>query len=719
MNARDQERLAELFDRAISGNAGAREAVIAEAAAADRALAQALRELLAAHDTADEYFDGLARDVIRPAVAAAALDESESDTDLMNRLQTAIGSAYKLERELGGGMSRVFLATEARLDRKVVIKVLPQAMSVGVSVERFRREIQLSARLQHPHIVHVLTTDAADGFLYYVMPYVDGETLRARLAQDGALAVTDAVAIWRDLLDALGFAHQRGIIHRVVKPENILLSGRNALVADFGIARAIEAAVDESGDVTGPGATLGTPAYMAPEQVAGESGADHRIDIYAAGLVMYEMLCGRKPFAGLGTRDLALAHLTQPAPPIERPDVPQWLASLVMRCLEKRPEARPEGAEMILRELDRAPTGAEPRLRRMRSAVVVAAFAALGIAVVIGYAYYGRGGGGSRTDARRYTASVEAYEWYKRGMDVALMRNSAGREKALEYFNNAIAVDSNFAAAYAGLSRILVQMDGESGGASQRHRFALAEQAAKKAVALDDSLAETHTALGWVYLAQNHFAPAESAFTRAASLNPGAPRLHEGRARLYMETGRPVQQLSEARRGMEIDPFSHSAIREMALALMMNGRCNDALALLRPLKTLTPPAGVAGVISGQCYAAMQMWPEAIAEFRWVVDSASGRAAPAFLAHALARGGHAGEARSILSDLLTGKTDSHGAFGIAVAYAGLRDYDNAFLWLARAADERSIRSYIVGPMFADLHRDRRFLQVMDRLQSQKR
>jgi tetratricopeptide (TPR) repeat protein len=173
---------------------------------------------------------------------------------------------------------------------------------------------------------------------------------------------------------------------------------------------------------------------------------------------------------------------------------------------------------------------------------------------------------------------------------------------------------------------------------------------------------------------------------------------------------RPAEQLAAARHGLETDPYSHSAIREMALALNMNGRCDETIELLRPLKSLTPPAGVAGVIMGQCYITKRMWPEAIAELRWSMETTEARSALAFLGYALARSGDTAQARAILDDLLAGRQHSHGAFGIAVVYAGLHDYDNAFRWLARSVEESSWRAYIVDPMFADLHRDPRFARL---------
>ena len=237
--------------------------------------------------------------------------------------------------------------------------------------------------------------------------------------------------------------------------------------------------------------------------------------------------------------------------------------------------------------------------------------------------------------------------------------------------------------------------------------------AALRAVALDETLAEAQSALGWARLALGQWAPAETALTRAIALDPAAYRGYEGLARLFMFTGRPAEQLAAAHRGLELDPFSVQATRELALALNMNGRCDETLELLRPLKELTPPAGVAGVIRGQCYVLKQMWPEAIAEFRWAMETSEARAALAFLGYAFAREGRTSEARSILADLLTGRRNSHGAFGIAVVYAGLREYEQAFAWLEKAMDEGSLRVYIMDPLFEDLHRDPRFDRLLQR------
>ena len=217
-------------------------------------------------------------------------------TAVIERLRDILGQQYHIERELtGGGMSRVFLAREVDLDRQVVIKVLPPEMAAGVSIDRFRREIQMAAKLQHPHVVPLLTADASGDLLYYIMPFIEGESLRQKLEREGELPIGETVRILREVVDALDYAHSQGIVHRDIKPDNIMLSRNHALVTDFGVAKAVA----ESGrsDLTSLGVALGTPAYMAPEQAAADPHVDHRADLYAVGVVAYEMLAGRPPFS--------------------------------------------------------------------------------------------------------------------------------------------------------------------------------------------------------------------------------------------------------------------------------------------------------------------------------------------------------------------------------------------------------------------------------------
>jgi tRNA A-37 threonylcarbamoyl transferase component Bud32 len=276
---------------------------------------------------------------------------------LQEQLQTALGRAYLLERELGGGgMSRVFLALETALDRKVVVKVLLPELAAGVNVDRFRREIQLAAQLQHPHIVPLLAAGEADELPYFIMPFVVGESLRARVAREGELPISETVRILRDVVSALAYAHARGVVHRDVKPDNVLLSGGVAVVTDFGVAKAVSASSDikGAGGVTSLGVALGTPMYMAPEQATASPQIDHRADLYALGVVTYEMLTGQPPFAGRSPQAVLAAQVVEDPQPVERrrPAVPPMLASLVNDCLAKRPADRPQSAGDVLHVLD-------------------------------------------------------------------------------------------------------------------------------------------------------------------------------------------------------------------------------------------------------------------------------------------------------------------------------------------------------------------------------
>lgn len=310
--------------------------------------------------------------------------------ELLAHLREALGAQLEVERELGGGgMSRVFVAEERALGRRVVVKVLPPELSSEVSAERFRREIQVAARLQHPHIVPLLSAGEAAGVLYYTMPYMEGESLRVRLSRDGALGIPEAVRCLREVFDALACAHAHGVIHRDIKPENILLSQGHALVTDFGVSKAIAAATHLE-RVTGSGLALGTPSYMAPEQAAADPNTDHRADIYAAGVVGYELLTGGPPFVGMPPQAILAAHATTLPEnvSVRRRAVPRELALTVMRCLEKHPADRPQSAVEALAALDAVPvsgahgrkTGGQPLWRRRKSLML--ALAAAGVLLI-------------------------------------------------------------------------------------------------------------------------------------------------------------------------------------------------------------------------------------------------------------------------------------------------------------------------------------------------
>jgi eukaryotic-like serine/threonine-protein kinase len=277
--------------------------------------------------------------------------------DLRKQLQQMLGPAYTLERELGGGgMSRVYVAKENALSRVVVVKVLPPDVAAGVKMERFKREIQFLARLQHPHIVPLLAAGGDGSLSYYVMPFMQGQSLRALLIERGELPPAQAVRTLREVATALAFAHQNGIVHRDIKPDNVLLVAGSAMVTDFGVAKALSVATGD-GDpnaLTSLGIALGTPSYIAPEQAMADPRTDHRADIYAFGAMAYEILCGAVPFTARTPQAMLAAHISEtPVPLIERnPEISQSLNSLVMSCLEKSPDDRPQTAEEIVNLLD-------------------------------------------------------------------------------------------------------------------------------------------------------------------------------------------------------------------------------------------------------------------------------------------------------------------------------------------------------------------------------
>lgn len=280
-----------------------------------------------------------------------------ADSELRAELQEALGAGYVIERELPrGGMSRVFVATERALQRHVVIKVLSPELAKSLSAERFKREIAWAARLQHPLIVPLLSAGVAGTHLYYTMPMVDGESLRERMNRERPVPIADTCRILEDVASALAYAHEEGVVHRDIKPENIMFFHGRAVVLDFGIGKALmDAATGETEAlrITAAGMSLGTPMYVAPEQARADPTLDHRADLYALGVVAYEMLTGHPPFTGRTAVAVLDAHANRIPEPIElrRPEVPRHVAALVMKCLAKDPAKRPQSGNEIARVL--------------------------------------------------------------------------------------------------------------------------------------------------------------------------------------------------------------------------------------------------------------------------------------------------------------------------------------------------------------------------------
>ena len=363
---------------------------------------------------------GLARNVPDCCLPAGSeVAASDAVADVQTRLQAAL-SAYRIERELrGGGQSRLFAAVETSLERHVAIKVLPPDLTAAINVERFHRETHLVANLQHPHIVPLLTAGTAGGLLYYTMPLVEGESLRERIAREGTLPIADVIRILLEIADALAYASSHGVLHRDVKPGNVLLAAGHALVTDFGVAKAVAASGadrPERPTLTELGVALGTPVYMAPEQGAADQHIDHRADIYALGVVGYEMLTGQPPFTGTVSQIL-LAHATQPPVPVtqRRVDVTEPLAALIMQCLEKEPGNRPQTVVQVRDALDSmltsrsgAParvTSSRARTRRSRVLLGAASMAVAVLASTFAYRAYS-----SRADLDPHRVIVAAFQ---------------------------------------------------------------------------------------------------------------------------------------------------------------------------------------------------------------------------------------------------------------------------------------------------------------------
>ncbi len=311
-------------------------------------------------------------------------------TDVMDRLRTALSDRYTIERELGrGGMATVYLAEDLKHRRQVAIKLLDPELARALGSERFLREVEVTAKLTHPHILALYDSGEADGFLFYVMPYIEGETLRDRMNREGQFPLDDALQITRDVAAALSYAHSHDVIHRDIKPENVLLSAGEAVVADFGISRAITEAGGEN--LTETGISIGTPAYMSPEQAAGGEKLDGRSDVYSLGCLLYEMLAGEPPYTGPTAQAIVAKKLSEAVPRVSvvRETVPRSVESALERALAKAPADRFPTAQAFSEALSTGAAAPRMQLRGWRravaalAAVVVLALAARGLASIL------------------------------------------------------------------------------------------------------------------------------------------------------------------------------------------------------------------------------------------------------------------------------------------------------------------------------------------------
>ena len=725
-----------LIDTALELDENGRAAFISRLAREDPDLADDLRRLLDQADRNDDVLEAAAaeRDVLLVEPPNAGVHDR-----LRVDLQASL-DGYVIERELGGGgMSRVFVAHDSNLQRRVVIKVLMPQLNASLSAERFARETKLSASLQQANIVPVIAAGSAAGLPYFVMPFVEGQSLRERLARDGPLPLGETIGILRDVARALAYAHKRGIVHRDIKPGNVLLSGGAAVVTDFGIAKALVDAASSASSptdhfVTDAGTTVGTPSYMAPEQAIGDPGTDHRADIYAFGCMAYEMVTGKPPFSYDAKHRVIAAHLKEDPPSVVtlRSDAAP-IADLIARCLVKEPSQRPQNADELLDGLDRA--GSPRSAERTKRAVLVLVSGVICAALLIGL-WIGRRdplpaarpASASSSEAstsnlvasgsrRGSTTNPMAYELNLRGRDPVLMRNDSTARVGLKYFQQAIALDSTFALAYAGLARMYTRLaisDADVG--RNRELLALGRAAAAKALAIDDSLADAHFQLGFVESASQRFSIAEQELQRAIELDPRLSEARETLAVTYEMTERPQEALTQARQAVRDDPLSRSAIAEYSRALYFNGECGAALAEAAKVSGLRPPLLRVSPVIAFCDAEQSRWADAIAAIEPQARAKNiGSHYLGVLGNVLARGGRQSEAVGVRAELMQRRLAGHaGAGDIALVEAGLGNVDAALAWCDTAVTDFSITPELMGPALAAVRRDPRFDRIRERL-----
>jgi len=669
--------------------------------AVDGALRDELESLLGHASDGEAFFDRLLTVVPRTGPGASV----RPDVDL--RLGSTVAH-YQIVARLGeGGMGVVYRAIDLRLRRTVALKLLrahaPQNLRAK---ERLLAEARAAAALDHANICTIYEVgETGDHSTFIAMGFYAGETLE-QVMQRGPLPLPMALGYATQIARGLGAAHERGIIHRDVKPANIIITADGVVkLLDFGIARMPD------GDLSREGVTPGTLAYMSPEQVTSRP-IDQRTDLWSLGVVLYEMCAGVRPFGGdnAGAILYSILHDSPACISTLGREFPGHIESTIERLLAKDPAKRYRDAERLLVDLVPTSDAPAPVTKRQRRRWARRAPWYGGVALALGTLILFRPEVSPPTVSDRRIAAEDLTTQGKRDV---LFRSEDGRRQSLEFFRQAIAVDSTYAPARASLAHMLV-MTGEDAGTSRREQLMEAGKAARAAIGLDSSLADAHASLGHVLLADYQLAQAEEQFKRAIDLDPNEPYVREFLVWLYIFMDRPREALEQAKRAAEDNPQSPTAIAEVARALLVNGRCDEALEHLGRLTYLQPPPARAAAIAAQCYARRQRWQSAIDELRPVAERNPLQGDP-WLGFMLARAGQTEEARQVRDRLLDlWRRGDGGAYGLAVVYAGFRDYDKAFEWLDKSIDDRSLRYNIMEPAFEELRRDPRFDRLRNKL-----
>ena len=651
-------------------------------------------------------------------------------------LAAALSDRYTLERELGrGGMASVWLARDLRHDRPVAIKVIHPELAGAIGVDRFLREIRLTAHLQHPGIVPVLDSGTIPGpggltLPWYAMAYIAGESLRARLARERQLPVEDALRIAEEVAEALAAAHAEGIVHRDIKPENLLLSGGRCCIADFGIARAL---VETGGDrLTSTGLAIGTPAYMSPEQATADA-VDARTDQYSLATVLYEMLAGEAPFTGPTPHAILARRMSGPPRPIQpvRPSVPAGVEAALQQALALVPADRFADVARFARALrDGGATGAAraPSSARASAGMRRLMVAGLVVAVVAaGWLVAERRPAAPAQAAPTVPRDSAAVALRERGLQAFSRRTPAGARAAIDAFSAAIRIDSSYALAWAGLAEAYVQAYGRRfvfSGAERDSAIRLAIAAADRAILLDPRSAASWVARGQVsrFVDPTNLAPTIASLRRAIALDSANARAWFTLGTALADAGDLSAGLDAWRRSVAANPSNPESLAFVALGLYWR-RQYDSAAVWADSAVATDPTFLLGrTTAGQVEVERGHYARARAAFdaaRRVATDVEALNTLAGAALVEARLGSAADARRMLREaeaLAAGYAPipPHSAVYLAHGLAAVGSPTAAIGWLARVTPREDLHFQLhlrCDPPFDPLAADPRFQALM--------
>jgi tetratricopeptide (TPR) repeat protein len=643
--------------------------------------------------------------------------------DLLN---ATLSGRYDVQRQLGrGGMASVWLARDLRHDRPVALKVMHTELAAAIGVDRFLREIQFTARLQHPNVVPlldsgVIASSTGIQLPWYAMGYVAGESLRDRLDRDRHLAIDSALAITDQVASALAAAHRLGIVHRDIKPENVLLAESLAYVADFGIAKAL---IETGGEtLTSTGIAIGTPSYMSPEQAMGEA-IDARTDQYSLATMLYEMLAGEPPFSGPTAQSIVARRMSEKARPIRsvRSAVSEELEAVVLKGLERVPADRFADVPAFAAALRRAQTN--PLRTRRRSATWTGVLAALLVAA-LGLGIWLALPTSPRAQLARDSVAVALYQRGVRGFD---KRTPEGGLEALQAFSQAIARDSTYAAAWAGLAKTYAQAAARGfvfPGIARDSVLHLAVLSVDRALALDSSSADLWTTQAMVgrNLDPTDLTPVFRSLRRSLALDSSLPGTWHYLAASLAEDGKLEEAIDAWRRSVREDPAYIQGVAFLAMGYYWRGQYDSAAWWADSAVALNPNYLLGRTTLGYIAVEQGRFVRAVAAFNAarrlatdveVVNSMAGRAL------AEARAGAAGKAGTVLQQaesLARAYTPVllHTAVYMAQAYAALGELDRAIGWLEQYTPSADLHFQLhlrCDPPMAPLANDPRFQKLL--------